>query len=120
MPLFIAITGPLCTLQYEPYMLNQAATILEHVEQVSPSEERRVQLIHALMAYLQSAFEVFKTDAEGRRKSNEARINISVTFCVDVVTSACAVLCFAVHSAHVLCCAHCACAVLCTLCMCGV
>ena len=62
-------------------MLSQAATMLEHVEQVTPTERLRMQLVHALMVYLQSAFQSFATDPEVRQKTNEVRINICLTLC---------------------------------------
>lgn len=72
----IAITGPVCTLQYEAYTLNQAASVLKHVERVTSIEPLRMQLIQALMAYLEHAFQLFKTDTDVRQDSNQASINI--------------------------------------------
>lgn len=87
-------------------MLSQAATMLEHVEQVTPIERLRMQLVHATMVYLQTAFQSFATDPEVRRKTNEVRINIYLTLCcVEVYSLQClCMLCCAVHSQHVLCC----------------
>ena len=66
-------------------MLNQAASVLKHVERVTSIEPLRTQLIQALMAYLEHAFQLFNTDADVRQDSNQASIDICRHFlCVDV------------------------------------
>ena len=54
-------------------MLSQAVTVLEHVEKLTLLEHLRTHFIQALMTYLHNAFELFKTDAEIRRETNQAR-----------------------------------------------